>query len=67
MHAYRIIATGSPEASLGYFGVFAIRESDGKVVSSCTGIRTASACQQRALDYHFSFGRAPITYGRNVT
>lgn len=66
MSAYRIFVTGRADPALGSFGVFAIRECDGKIVSSCTGIRSAALCEQRALDYHFSFGRAPITFGANV-
>jgi len=67
MSAYRIYATRlSDDCIAGPFAVYAIRESDNRVVSACTGIRSAAACEQRALDYHFSFGRAPIQYAASV-
>ncbi len=48
----------------GAFGVFALK--DGRVVSACTGIQTIERAQQVAQDYHFSFGRAPITVDAEI-
>ncbi len=53
------IHVGKLQTIGGGFGVFALR--DGRVVSSITGISTIERARAHAEEYHFSFGRAPIT------
>ena len=48
------------------FAVYAVRDDDNKIVSSCTGCHDLQTAQDRALQYHFSFGRAPIVYAKEL-